>query len=524
MTRVLHTETRAAPTQSLTPAGRFMLQRKCACEDSAGTKAGCEACSKKSLSLQRSTRNSQSELRSSEGVPPIVHDVLRSPGTPLDTVTRAFMEPRFGHDFSRVRTNASRLSQSELTVSPANDPLEQEADRLAENALRIPLSSPSARSTQWAGADFSRVRIHTDARAADSTRAVYAKAYTIGQDIVFGPGRYAPGTEAGRKLLAHELAHTIQQSDSGTAATASLQRTLNDGHDLQSPRFAGDLVLEACFDEEDFLQSGKRGPAVEKLQQALIDAGFPLPEFGVDGIFESETQTAVRNYQRARKLGIDGIVGPITMGALDAEFPAPGPPAAPAPTPSKPSPSPGLPFGIRLPTGLRQLDPVEEAIARGVYGNSLIFGRIFLSDALGGGGGRPFTLHVPSLVPGVSGVTVINIGPGAYATPGSNPSLLIHELAHSWQSQHHPDPAFYMANSLASQAGASGAGASAYCYIPGKWFGLYGAEQIAQQVEKGEAPIISHVGAASPGGIDGANIASLAVPRWETRGSPGVKC
>lgn len=523
MTRVLHTETKAAPTQSLTPVGRFVLQRKCACEDSAGTKAGCEACSKKSLSLQRSTRNSQSELRSSEGVPPIVHDVLRSPGTPLDTVTRAFMEPRFGHDFSRVRINASRLSQSELTVSSANDPLEQEADALGESALRIPLSSPSARSTQWARADFSRVRIHTDARAADSTRAVNAKAYTVGQDIVFGPGRYAPGTEAGRKLLAHELAHTIQQSGRGSPVTARLQRKLNDGHDLQSPRFAGDLVLEACFDEERFLQFGSRGPAVEKLQQGLIDAGFPLPMFGVDGIFESETQTAVRNYQRAHTLGVDGIVGPITMGSLDAQFPAPGPPAPAPPTPSKPSPAPRLPFGIRLPTGLRGLDPVEETIARGVYGNSLIFGRIFLSDALGGGG-RPFTLYVPTPVPGISGGTVINIGPSAYATPGSNAPLLIHELAHSWQSQHHTNPAFYMANSLASQAAATAAGASAYCYIPGKWFGFYGAEQIAQQVEKGEAPIISHVASASPGGVDLANIASLALPHWEKSGSPGVKC
>jgi len=89
-------------------------------------------------------------------VPPTVYDVLRSPGQPLDRETRQFMEPRFGHDFSRVR-------------------------------------------------------VHTDTRAAASARAVAARAYTVGQDVVFGAGQYAPHTGAGQRLLMHELAHTMQQ-------------------------------------------------------------------------------------------------------------------------------------------------------------------------------------------------------------------------------------------------------------------------------------------------------------------------
>lgn len=184
-----------------------------------------------------------------------------------------------------------------------------------------------------------------------------------------------------------------------------------------------------------------------------------------------------------------------------------------------------LPFGITLPTGLRFLDTTEETMASGVYGTSIDFGKVLLSDAVGGGG-RPFTTYVPSPIPGISGGTVINIGPSAYATPGSNRNLLIHELAHSWQSQHHPNPAQFMANSIASQAAAAavGGGASAYCYVPGKWFGLYGAEQIAEQVEKGEAPIITEVSSAAPGSTHLGNIASLAAPHWETRGSPGVRC
>jgi hypothetical protein len=61
------------------------------------------------------------------------------------------------------------------------------------------------------GHDFSQVRVHTDRRAAESARSIGALAYTMGEHIVFGTGHYAPSTEAGRHLLAHELAHVVQQ-------------------------------------------------------------------------------------------------------------------------------------------------------------------------------------------------------------------------------------------------------------------------------------------------------------------------
>jgi Domain of unknown function (DUF4157) len=99
-------------------------------------------------------------------VPPIVHEVLRSPGQPLDAATRAFMEPRFGRDFSHVR-------------------------------------------------------IHSNEAAGQSSEEVNAQAYTVGKDIVFGSGRFAPETPEGRHLLSHELAHVIQQSGD---ATTTLQR------------------------------------------------------------------------------------------------------------------------------------------------------------------------------------------------------------------------------------------------------------------------------------------------------------
>jgi len=93
----------------------------------------------------------------STDMPSIVHEALTSPGQPLDAGTRAHMEPRFGHDFSRVR-------------------------------------------------------IHADTNAAESARSINALAYTVDNDVVFNRGRYAPGTLEGRQLLGHELAHVVQQT------------------------------------------------------------------------------------------------------------------------------------------------------------------------------------------------------------------------------------------------------------------------------------------------------------------------
>jgi hypothetical protein len=131
------------------------LQRACACGQHTAVGGECVGCSKKRL--QRKATN-QDELTA---VPSIVHEVLRSPGQPLDLATRTFIEPRFGHDFSAVR-------------------------------------------------------VHTDAQAAASARSVNALAYTVGHNVVFGSGQYAPTSTAGRRLIAHELAHVVQQQDVAT--------------------------------------------------------------------------------------------------------------------------------------------------------------------------------------------------------------------------------------------------------------------------------------------------------------------
>ena len=160
-----------------------LLQRKCACGGTPGPTGECEECRKKRLQ-RKVTQPSTFNHQHSE-IPPIVHDVLRSPGQPLDAETRGFMEPRFGHDFSRVR-------------------------------------------------------VHTDELAAESAQAVNALAYTVGRDVVFGAGRFAPNTMPGRQLLAHELTHTIQQSQ-GPSASALMSSSLP----VSSPSDSYELEAEA---------------------------------------------------------------------------------------------------------------------------------------------------------------------------------------------------------------------------------------------------------------------------------------
>ena len=73
------------------------------------------------------------------------------------------------------------------------------------------------------GHDFSQVRVHTDSEALETAQALNSRAFTIGQDVVFGQGQYSPGTAEGRNLLAHELTHVVQQN-SATGMECRIQR------------------------------------------------------------------------------------------------------------------------------------------------------------------------------------------------------------------------------------------------------------------------------------------------------------
>lgn len=92
------------------------------------------------------------------------------------------------------------------------------------------------------GVDFSQVRVHTDPRATESAQAVNALAYTVGRNVVFGTGQYAPGTSEGRRLLAHELVHTIQQNKSSNGMVPQTIR-ISDADDAYE-RFAESVTRQ----------------------------------------------------------------------------------------------------------------------------------------------------------------------------------------------------------------------------------------------------------------------------------------
>lgn len=138
--------------------------------------------------LQRKSINAGVETQDDFAVPPIVHEVVRSTGRPLDPATRSFMEPRFGHDFSRIS-------------------------------------------------------IHSDKRAAESAQTVNALAYTVGRHVVFGEGQYQLASAEGRHLLAHELAHTIQQENQRSSIPQLLAiGTVNDPSEAQADALADQVV------------------------------------------------------------------------------------------------------------------------------------------------------------------------------------------------------------------------------------------------------------------------------------------
>ena len=117
--------------------------------------------------LQRKENGSAAKAPAT--APPIVQQTLNSPGQPLDAGVRGFLEPRLGYDFSNVR-------------------------------------------------------VHTGVKAAKSTQSVNAQAYTVGHAIVFGAGQYQPLKPEGQRLLAHELAHVVQQGSGSFTNAPAVQR------------------------------------------------------------------------------------------------------------------------------------------------------------------------------------------------------------------------------------------------------------------------------------------------------------
>ena len=156
--------------QVMRMAAPVAVQRKCtACAEDERVQRKCSHCEQE----EKPEIHRKESGAGPESAPPIVHDVLGAPGQPLDGDTRAFMEPRFGHDFSHVR-------------------------------------------------------VHTDEKAAESAQSVQAHAYAAGRHLVFNKGQYTPGSREGMRLLAHELTHVVQQAPRRMSGAARESSELSD--------------------------------------------------------------------------------------------------------------------------------------------------------------------------------------------------------------------------------------------------------------------------------------------------------
>jgi hypothetical protein len=184
-----------------------VLRRACACGGTPGPTGECEQCRKKRL--QRSASAAAPAV-----APPVVHEVLRSSGAPLDASVRARMEPRFGHSFADVR-------------------------------------------------------VHADGRAAESARAVGAHAYAVGRDVVFAAGRYAPGSAEGQRLIAHELAHVVQQR----GAPSSIQPKLEIGAADDAAEREAEAAARAAVDGGEARVARGTGARVARQDAGTPDAG-----------------------------------------------------------------------------------------------------------------------------------------------------------------------------------------------------------------------------------------------------------
>ncbi len=173
--------------------------------------------------------------QSSAEAPPIVHDVLRSPGQPLDPAARAFMEPRFGYDFSRVR-------------------------------------------------------VHADSQAAKSAEAINAQAYTVGSNIVFGSNQGGAENLSHQRLLAHELAHVVQQG--GRQSGGSLQvAPANDSAEGVADR-AADQVLSGGRESARLAQGQTRSATALQRRPVTTDLSS-VAQYEWTGTEQRKTNTRI---------------------------------------------------------------------------------------------------------------------------------------------------------------------------------------------------------------------------------------
>ena len=251
--------TRQNKNASISSAPSLLVQRKCACGGVSKLGGQCSKCEKKKLvggnvpSIQPKLKIGQPNDKYEQEADRVADEVMRMSEPQFDS-TATVMNPL---QIQRVCTECGdglqrqTINEEEKEFIQAKEALGQRPVMPSGIQSRIeglrsgghPLSSSASNFFQSRfGHDFSQVRIHSGARAAEIARTIRARAFTIGNDIVFGAKEYAPATIQGKKLLAHELTHVIQQS--GNAAPSVIRR---------APAQSGPV----CKDTEEITGAGK---------------------------------------------------------------------------------------------------------------------------------------------------------------------------------------------------------------------------------------------------------------------------
>ena len=186
------------PSVPSRPSQSRMLQRKCACGGAAGVSGECEECrKKKQLGLQAKLQISEAGDIYEREADRVADRVMSTSAHSAVTGSPPRIQRLAGQ--STGQGEAAPASVDQALAIPG---------RPLEPALRQDME-------QRFGYDFSGVRVHPGAAAEQSAQDVNANAYTVGQRIIFAKGRFAPGTHEGRRLIAHELTHVVQQSGAG---------------------------------------------------------------------------------------------------------------------------------------------------------------------------------------------------------------------------------------------------------------------------------------------------------------------
>lgn len=209
------------------PPQTGILQRQCACGKHTMAGGICAECVRKKAMVQRKLT-----------IGALSDPLEREADRVAEQVSAAQANPAVSVAITSIQRDAGRPSEASQEVPASVEQVLASAGTPLEPVLRQDME-------QRFGHDFSKVRVHSDSAARQSALDIDAKAYTVGHHIVFGAGGYAPASKEGLHLLAHELTHVVQQSGTGSTARRQVQRAPVYYRQLTWKDFQGQAVERA---------------------------------------------------------------------------------------------------------------------------------------------------------------------------------------------------------------------------------------------------------------------------------------